>query len=104
MNKRIYDSRRPRAQGVRPDPTCKSHGVGTVYVYCPPAVAHGPWCEPFDNFDSAIELAALLAKQARQPVVLLTQETVDWWLSGLTVIGDADWSAPHFTGRPASLI
>jgi hypothetical protein len=90
MSKRIYYSEDHGHKAFDQVLLVRPKGVGTVYVYCPPTVGHGPWCEPFDSFDSAIELAALLAKQAGQPVVLLTQDAVEWWLNGLTVIGDAD--------------
>jgi hypothetical protein len=90
MNKRIYyyeDQGRIAFEHVL---VARPKGVGDVYVYCPPSLSHGPWCERFDTFDQAMDLAGLLSKQSRQDVVLVTRDPVEWWLEGLTIIGDSD--------------
>lgn len=65
-------------------------GVGEISLYCPPSLARGPWVERFDSFDMAMELAALLTMQAEQRVALLTHDSDEWWLQGLTEIGNSD--------------
>lgn len=61
-----------------------------VFVYCPPAIANGPWIDVFDNMETALDLASLLARHMKQPTVLMTRDKVRWWLDGLTEIGEAD--------------
>lgn len=65
-------------------------GPEEVAVYCPPGIANGPWIEGFATMAQAMDLAALLSKQINQPAVLITYDTSEWWLDGLTEIGDAD--------------
>ena len=71
---------------------------GLVTVYCPPVIAGGPWLDPFNDMDLALDLAALLAKQSNQATVLITRDKVDWWLNGLSLIGDADEVRRQSTG------
>jgi len=59
-------------------------------VYCPPEIAQGPWIEEMTSFDAAFDLASLLARQLGQAAVLLTRDKVEWWLNGLSLIGDSD--------------
>jgi hypothetical protein len=61
-----------------------------VSVYCPPAIEHGPWLEPFASLDSALELSSSLIKQMGQAAVIITYDNAEWWLQGLTIIRDAD--------------
>lgn len=59
-------------------------------VYCPPGLAGGPWIDQCASLELAEDLASLLAKQGDQTAVLLTRDKVEWWLEGLSLIGDAD--------------
>lgn len=62
----------------------------SIDVYCPPGVANGPWTEPCSTMEAAMDLAALITAQIGHPVVLMTRDKVEWWLEGLSLIGDSD--------------
>lgn len=62
----------------------------SMWVYCPPGLANGPWLEEFTYREAAMDLAALLVRQSEQAAVLMTRDKDTWWLNGLTMIGDSD--------------
>lgn len=65
------------------------HGEAAT-VFCPPGLAGGPWLDQCSSLGAAEDLASLLAKQHGQTAVLFTQDRLEWWLAGLSLIGDAD--------------
>ena len=70
-------------------------GPDEVAVYCPPGIANGPWIEGFETMAQAMNLTALLSKQNSQPVVVITYDTNEWWLDGLTRIGNSAFRELH---------
>lgn len=89
MARRMYYSVNPGARPLERVLMIEGDGEQTS-VYCPPGLANGPWIEEFNSGDSAVDLAALLAKQRAQAAVLITRDKVAWWLDGLTMVGDSD--------------
>jgi hypothetical protein len=68
---------------------------GSATVYCPPGLAGGPWLDLCGSTDAAMDLASLLARQHGQAAVLLTRDQDEWWLNGLSLIGDSDDAYRH---------
>lgn len=90
MSRRMYYRVNEGSEAFAQAMLIRLDGPEAVAVYCPPAVANGPWVEGFKTMEQAMDLAALLAKQNNQAAVLITNDINEWWLDCLTLIGDAD--------------
>lgn len=90
MSRRIYYRVDQNVEPFAQVMLIRLDGPEEVAVYCPPGIANGPWIEGFPTMAQAMDLAALLSKQGNQPAVVITYDTGEWWLDGLTEIGDAD--------------
>jgi hypothetical protein len=95
MSRRIYYRTDDDAEAFAQVMLIRLDGAEKVAVYCPPAIADGPWIEGFGKMEPALDLAALLATQNDQAAVLITYDINEWWLDGLTLVGDSDQRELH---------
>lgn len=90
MTRRIYYRVNEGVEAFAQVMLIQLDGAGGIAVYCPPSIETGPWIEGFETMEQAMDLASLLSKQNNQPAVVITYDRLEWWLDGLTEIGDAD--------------
>lgn len=55
-------------------------------VYCPALEGENAWIEQMSDLEAAEQLAGTLIARTGQSAVLITRDTVDWWMTGLTAL------------------